>query len=271
MRFQVLSSTLHCSLGDWSSSDGDLSSLGSHRMSFDALPCKSGELKFSDGNRLVANDLSKNWDRPLNMGELYGDAFTDGGKWPLGSTITIVTHDPRKNDILKDEEFACGYAQYDLGEHGSAGKGLIIYIYVDPKVFAELLQARLDVPTQMFFDVDIRGLKDQGYHHDQNYLQGTWDLDDKSDCGRGDCRVVISFNIERIVPYGPRNRQIELLGRHRAEELEESAKLYSGVSELLAIEKGYSSGAVQTLLQLNLAAMVIIIIIGILALISLYT
>lgn len=264
MRFQVISSTV-------SYSHPITSPKGRVTLSFSVFPCRHGELKFSDGNRLVARDLSEKWGEPLTVSDLYGkslygdpDVLEDGGKWPVSTNITVSTEDRKEVNFLKDEEFSCGYAIY------SPDRGLSIWLSVSTDVFNDLLQVRSDLPALMFFDIKIRGLADMGYDYDPKWLHGTWDLEDKSDCGSGECRVVTDFTVEREAPFFPRNLQIERLDAERLENKKVIDQFRSLLAELVAIEKGAVDGATTTLLRLILLAVSAIVVIGILALVMLY-
>jgi len=243
-------------------------------LSFSVFPCRRGELKFSDGNRLVARDLSEKWGESLTLGDLYGktsygdpDVLNDGGKTPIPTRIIVSTEDWKNISFLKEEEFACGYALYRSDEYESE---ISIWISVDSEVFRDLLQVRSDLPAEMFFDIDIRGLEDLGYGYDPNRLEGTWDLGDKSDCGRGECRVVTGFTVEREAPYFPRNRQSERLDAERIEDKKAIDQLRSLLADLVAIERGTLDGATTTLLRLILLAVSTTVVIGILALVLLH-
>lgn len=164
-------------------------------LSFEVLPCASGELKFSDGSRLLARDLSEMWGAPVTRSQLFGEDFR---KWPVTTSIVITSEDLGKKAFLKDEEYCCGFAYFRSHKDE---KELIIYISVEAKVFEDFLRVRSDLPAETHFDIEIRGLKDESPVYDANHLQGTWYLDDISDCGYGDHRIVTGFYLERVTPF----------------------------------------------------------------------
>ena len=113
MRFQAISATTgyysHAGFGS------------SPTLQFRVLPRRWGSLKFSDGNRLMACDLSEKTGKPLEIRALYEeqygrDYFSDGGIWPVNVNISLTTK--KLEDIVKfkDEriyEYAVGSADYN--------------------------------------------------------------------------------------------------------------------------------------------------------------
>lgn len=256
MRFQVLSSTV------------SYSSRGRVTLSFYAFPYDLGELKFSDGNRLLGCDLSEMWGRPLTVGDLtsklkrLGYKNIDNDKfWPMCATIVVTSNQSeleyikKKNDFGDSEISICGYASY----HSSAN--LTLTLIVDQETISDLLMARVDMPETMFFNVNIFGLDD---------LNSLWDLEDDSHCGDAKYRLIGNFGIERVTPFFPDDRHYDRRQKERQEDKEELTKLRSTVGDLVAIETGRMDGAVAKLLRLNLLAVSAIVVIGILALVSLY-
>ncbi len=266
MRFQVLGSTVQYS-------HPILSATGRVTLRYSVFPCGRGELKFSDGNRLVARDLSEKWGRPLTIGDLFGEApsyddvLNDGGKWPLDAEVMISTEKCSEISFLKSEDSACGYANYCSDE---SSKGLFIWLSVNETAFADLLQVRSDLPEKMYFDIDIPGLKDLPYVNDENWLQGSWDLDDKSDCGDGNFRVVTGFSLERHSSFFPAARYYDVRQMERTEDRQAIEKLRSAISNLVAMKDGSVDGVEARLMRLNLFAVTALVGIGTMALIPLY-
>lgn len=274
MRFQVLNSTVRYSRSAFPSN-------GQVTLSFGVLPCGTGELEFSDGSRLLGcGDLSQEWGSPLDFGILrrkfkeLGHQGIDEKFWPLSTTILITKYgeftDYKKKQFGKrnkyrgsTEELFKGYASYHSDD--LTGKNLRLILIVDDEIFDDLLLIRLDSPAEIFFDVDILGLED-----DRFGAWSRWDLDDTSDCGDGNIRVIHDFSIERLTSYFPDDRHYDRRQKERREVNDEFAKLRSLVGDLVAIETGRVDGAVANLLRLNLFALSTIVIIGILALLALY-
>lgn len=269
MRFQVLSSTVSCSHTGF-------------YLSFFVFPYKRGELKFSDGNRLVARDLTEKLGGSLTIGDMYGktrrddhDVLNDGGKHPLGVEVIVNDadiseyqyHDKESGFVsfLKGKEWACGYAEYTSDKYEES---LRIYVSVESGVLAGLLRAIPDTPSEMFLDVEIRGLEDEPRVYWPGDFEGTWNLDDASDCGRGDYRVVSDFKFERITSNFPISFESEQLQRERVvEDRQMLAKLNANLATLVAIEND-GANTVEKLLLLNLFAVLAIAAIGILALVA---
>ncbi|MBX9897672.1 MAG: hypothetical protein K2Y17_07190 [Qipengyuania sp.] len=268
MRFQVLGSAIQYSHPLVPSSHGRVT------LSFDVLPCGFGELKFSDGNRLVGCNLPETWHEPLTIGLLCQKLKEIGYKdidektfWPLKTTVTVTDQDWKSVNFLNSEEFACGFADYRNDEYAV---GLYIWLSVNTDAFRDLLHLRLDSPSRMFFDIGIRGLEDEDRVYTPNSLAGTWNLNDDSDCGKGELRVVTDFSVERKTSYFPRDPQSERLHAEKVEDRKEIEKLRSPLADLVAIEKGAVDGVVANLLRLNLLAISALVVIGILSLAQLY-
>lgn len=238
-------------------------------LDFHVYPCQLGELKFSDGNRLMGFGDSPDWSELQTIGDLSRELKKLGYKdideakfWPMSTTISVTDEDPKRHHLLKDEAFTCGLAKYQNNEYA---KGLNIWLCVEKEVFRDLLQARLDIFNGATFDISIRGLDD-----DDGHFSGTWDLDDKSDCGEGQSRVVTRFSFERETRHFPRDIQAERAISERANNIQQIEKIRSLMTEVLAIQNGTVDGPLHKLLRLNLLAASVIVAIGILALARLY-
>lgn len=222
MQFQVLSSTIN-----HSSNRGRGTVL-----EFCVFPCHREELKFSDGSRLMGCDLTENWGEPLTIGTLsqklkrLGYENIDEDRFvPLDTTVLVTDQDWRTAaaflkdkgivQFLKDEEFACGYAQY---RNDDSAYGLHFWLSVEKDVFRDLLLSKFDLCDRMTFHIDIRGLTQIGQ---------TWDLDDQSDCGDGNYRVVTGFSLRRSVQHYSRDPQISCAEIARAEDRKEIGKVRS--------------------------------------------
>jgi hypothetical protein len=81
----------------------------------------------------------------------------------------LSTDDKNKIKLLKEEENVCGFAEYINNENN---KGLFIYLLGNKNYYSELLNLRFDMPSETFFNLKIRGLKDEGRIYEsliQNY------------------------------------------------------------------------------------------------------
>ena len=266
MQFQVLGSTIRYRHPLTSKSRGVA-------LEFDVFPSELGELKFSDGSRLMGCDLSENLGEPLTIGllskKLRGLGYEDIDEnrfRPLSVTVSVTDDDWKAVEFLKGEEFACGYARYQNDDYAH---GLQFWVSVTKEVFRDLLQVRLNLPGRMTLDLGVRGLADQD-RCDPDSLDAIWDLADKSDCGEGYYRVVTGFSLGRETRHFFNDPQTERVEAARAEDKREMEKLRSLLTDIVAIENGTVDGAVPKLLRLNLLASSVIAVLGIFALVRLF-
>lgn len=264
MRFQVLSSTLKYSKPLTSSARG-------LTLGFNVFPCGLGELKFSDGNRLMGCKLPEDRSEPVTIGSLadglkkLGHRDIDDKKFlPLPVTVTVTDAD-WKTGRFANEEYGCGHASYRNDDYRL---GLDFWLSVGNEVFRDLLCCRLDEGGHIIFDIDVRGISEQD-RMDSDGLSGIWDLNDVSDCGEPNCRIISKFSLEREIPYF-NDPQISLRKDTISERKQETEKLLSLIADIPSDQIGNLRGIIPRLLRLILLALSALTLLALLALVHLY-
>ena len=258
MRFQVLSSQVGYS-------HSCMSSLPRLAINFSVFPCPYGELNFSDGNRIVGGDIYRKWGEPLTYGDIQeaigenGDPLANEKKSPASVDISISKRGSEP-EWIKSDEFAKGVAIFFKDSLGNNDARLGVELYVEAGYFEEVLRLCTSRPTQTYFDVDIRGIGDRAYHREDG-PDGTWDLNDVSDCGKGNCRIVTDFSFSRQTSYFPDGNKEARRQKERLENEGVQKRLQSTIHELVAIGNGQTVGPVEHVLRWNTNVLILIAII----------
>jgi hypothetical protein len=211
-------------------------------LSLEVVPHGRGELNFSDGNRLLACDLSELWGKGLEVKKMYRGAFDGHGTWPLPVTVRFTTESREHHHFLVENDSADGFAQYENGEFYH---GLTVWVFITDAELSALVEMNFDSPSRIFCDFSIWGLDDVPPIYESKDVFGSWNLsDDQHWTGKGAQRLISNFRLRRETAYFLPDEAQEADKAAMAEARQTLQNLQDQVKALVALGSGHRRGVV---------------------------
>jgi hypothetical protein len=215
-------------------------------LNLEVVPHGRGRLTFSDGNRLLACDLSELWGKGLELKKMYRGAFDGHGMWPLPVTVRFTTESKEHHHFLVENDSADGFAQYEKSDFYH---GLTVWVFVTDAELSTLIEMNFDNPSRVFCDFSIWGLDDVPPIYESKDVFGSWNLSDDNHTGKGNQRPISNFRLRREAPYFLSDEAREADKAARAEDRQILQNLQDQVQALVALGSGHRRGVVLELLE----------------------